>query len=174
MPKQKREIKGGSCSCGRGNVEMGISIRAAGGAQPQLLCFFRFCSYFLAFVTPTTRNPSIMQFSIFQQIETELPSPFFFFCWPSFWHNSYLRWQVENEFWFGFSFPLPSASGMEKQFCLLLNNVHMVCPQSWSSRLLISKINIFFCAAGEVVAFLYSSCKSISLVSLLYINSGKN
>jgi len=54
MPKQKREIKGGSCSCGRGNVEMGISIRAAGGAQPQLLCFFRFCSYFSAAHEPTT------------------------------------------------------------------------------------------------------------------------
>lgn len=107
MPKQKREIKGGSCSCGRGNVEMGISIRAAGGAQPQLLCFFRFCSYFLAFVTPTTRNPSIMQFSIFQQIETELPSPFFFFAGPVFGTTPIFagRWKMNSDLGFPFLFP---------------------------------------------------------------------
>jgi len=40
----------------------------------------------LFFQTPTAENPSIMQFSIFQQIETELAT--LFFCWPSLQHNS--------------------------------------------------------------------------------------
>jgi len=111
MPKQKREIKGGSClqlcvggGNGKGNFHQSCRRRptAVSGFSPY---FFRL---------PQRRIPQLCNFLFFSKLKPNLQLSFF--AGPVFSTTPRLHGQVENVFWFGFSLPLPTLPGWENIF----------------------------------------------------------